>query len=163
MHINPDHFLQTENGRITNAELNRLVWQRPHLALSEALLTTPKPSRLYLLIGAQGAGKSTWAKSMLLVEPSAVIFDAILVQRCERASLIQVAKKHEVDVVATWFTTSLEDCLARNQLRPDDEIVPENAIRNVFKTLQPPRLSEGFTEILVVDAQASADADVPKD
>ncbi|WP_347709456.1 hypothetical protein [Pseudomonas sp. SH10-3B] len=61
-------------------------------------------------------------------------------------------------MVATWFTTSLEDCLARNQLRPDDEMVPENAIRNVFKALQPPRLSEGFTEILVVDAQASANA-----
>jgi len=60
MHINPDHFLQTENGRIINAELNRLAWKSAHLALSEALLVTPKPSRLYLLIGAQGAGKSTW-------------------------------------------------------------------------------------------------------
>ncbi|WP_409299252.1 hypothetical protein [Pseudomonas sp. KCJK8993] len=103
MHINPDHFLQTENGRIINAELNRLAWQRAHLALSEALLATPKPSRLYLLIGAQGAGKSTWAKSMLLIEPSAVIFDAILVQRCERESLIQIAKKHELDVVAIFL------------------------------------------------------------
>ncbi len=163
MHINPDHFLQTENGRIINAELNRLAWQRAHLALSEALLVTPKPSRLYVLIGAQGAGKSTWAKSTRLVEPGAVIFDAILVQRCERESLIQAAKKHGVDAVATWFTTSLEDCLARNQLRPDDEMVPENAIRNVFKALQPPRLSEGFTEILVVDAQASANAHASKD
>ncbi|WP_421549612.1 AAA family ATPase [Pseudomonas sp. QD4] len=163
MHINPDHFLQTEKGRIINAELNRLAWQKAHLVLSETLLVTPKPSRLYLLIGAQGAGKSTWAKSTLLVEPGAVIFDAILVQCCGRESLIQAAKKHGVDVVATWFTTSLEDCLARNQLRPNDEMVPENAIRNVFKALQPPRLSEGFTEILVVDAQASANAHVSKD
>lgn len=162
MHLNPDHFLQTKNGRLINAELNRLAWQRAHLALSKALLAIPKPSRLYLLIGAQGAGKSTWAKSMLVVEPSAVIFDAILVQRCEREPLIQVAKEYEVDVIATWFTTSLEDCLARNQLRPDDEIVPENAIRNVFKALQPPCLSEGFTEILVIDGQASANAYVPK-
>jgi len=162
MHINPDHFLQTESGRVINAELNRLAWQRAHLALSEALLVTPKPSRLYLLIGSQGAGKSTWAKSTLLAEPDAVIFDAILVQRCERESLIQVAKQHGVDVVATWFTTPLEDCLARNQLRPDDEIVPENAIRNVFKALQPPHLNEGFTEILIVDTQAGANAHASK-
>jgi hypothetical protein len=49
----------------------------------------------------------------------------------ERESLIQAAKKHRVDVVTSWFTTSLEDRLARNQLRPDDEIGPENVIRNV--------------------------------
>lgn len=101
MHINPDHFLQTESGRIINVELNRVAWQRARLALSEALLVTPKPSRLYLLIGSQGAGKSTWATSTLLAEPDAVIFDAILVQRCERESLIQMAKQHGVDVVAT--------------------------------------------------------------
>lgn len=155
MHINPDYFLQTENGRIITPELNKLAWQKAYLALSEALTMSPKPSRLYVLIGAQGAGKSTWAKSTLLAQPDAVIFDAILVQRCERESLILAAKKHGVDMVAIWFTTSLEGCLARNQLRPEDEIVPEKGIRNVFKALQPPRLSEGFSEILVVNAEAN--------
>ena len=148
MHINPDHFLQTESGRVIDRNRNQLAWQHANAALSVAMLATPRPSRLYLLIGCQGAGKSTWAASKRVAEPGSVIFDAILVRRCEREPLIQAASTHGVEVVAIWFTTSLQACLARNRLRPADEVVPENAIRNVFNALEPPQLSEGFGEII---------------
>jgi len=152
MHINPDHFLQTDKGRVINADLNKVAWQKAHLALSNSLLASPKPARLYLLIGPQGAGKSTWAKARLLTEPGTVIFDAILVKRSEREPLILAARQHGVEVIAAWFTSSLECCLARNNRRPHDEVVPESAIKNVFNALQPPQLSEGFADILRVDA-----------
>lgn len=152
MHINPDHFLETDNGRIIDAELNALAWVKAHQALAQALLLKPKPARLYLLIGAQGSGKSTWAESRRLSEPCAVIFDAILVQRCEREGVIQAARMQGVDVVGVWFTVSLEECLVRNRLRPVDEVVPENAVKNVFNALQPPQFSEGFAEIITVTA-----------
>ena len=48
------------------------------------------------------------------------------------------------------FQTPLQSCLARNALRPEDEVVSEQAIRNVFAALEPPSAEEGFEDVLIV-------------
>jgi len=47
---------------------------------------------VYLLVGPQGARKSTWVKSRLPVEVRSVFFDAILVQRFEGAGVLSRLK-----------------------------------------------------------------------
>ena len=37
MHINPDHYLETEKGRILSPERNQKAWRQCFLALQEAL------------------------------------------------------------------------------------------------------------------------------
>jgi AAA domain len=147
-HINPDHFLQTPEGRLTTPERNSKAWELCHAALREALSRAAvTSSRLYLLIGAQGAGKTTWARARKALEPDCIVFDAILVKRSERAPILAQASRHGVAAIAVWFQTTLEHCVARNAARPLDELASEHGLRNVFAALEPPAHDEGFADI----------------
>lgn len=150
MHINPDHFLQTAAGRVVDEARNAAAWAACHAELDAALAPPRIVSTLYLLIGAQGAGKSTWARARSIEEPAAIIFDAILVRRIERAPILAAASARGVPVVAVWFRTPLDACVARNAARPADEIADETGLRNVFAALEPPSTNEGFARIVEV-------------
>lgn len=158
MHLNPDHFLATPTGRWVTAERNAWAWQQCLALLPPALSAAAAghSATLYVLVGAQGAGKSTWARACAAQEPNAVIFDAILMRRAERAPLLAAARTHGAKAVAVVFHTPLADCLRRNAARPADEVVPEQAVRNVFAALEMPTLDEGFAEIRHVGDQGGA-------
>jgi len=154
LHINPDHFLATESGRLTTPERNRVAWQQSFAALDAALGRATAATRLYVMVGAQGAGKSRWAAERCLADPVAVIFDAILVQRAERAPILAAARRHCVPAIAVWMRTPLAHCLARNAARPADEVADEQGLRNVHAALQPPTLDEGFEAVIEVPVRA---------
>jgi predicted kinase len=150
MHINPDHFLATEHGRVVTPERNSVAWEKCYRVLAEELARQGQRAKVLVLIGPQGAGKSSWARDHAACNPADIIFDAILVKRIERAPILQDVREHAGMAVAVWFDTALDVCIARNAARPVDERVPEQAIRNVHAALEPPTLEEGFAEILVV-------------
>lgn len=150
MHINPDHFLQTDAGRVVTPERNRVAWAHSYQALEEALAAHAPPPMVFVLVGAQGAGKSTWVKAQERVQPDAVFFDAILVKRSERHEVLARTRPFGTPVTAVWMRTPLEACLERNRGRPPDEIVDEQAIRNVFAAMEPPGLDEGFAQVIEV-------------
>jgi predicted kinase len=151
MHINPDHFLQTPEGRVTTPERNAWAWEQCFAALPAALAASTVSRRIYILIGAQGSGKSTWAAATRRREPDAVFFDAILVKRSERAPILAEARRQGVPAIAVWFQTPLAACVARNARRPADEVADEGGLRNVFAALEPPSEEEGFARVIVVD------------
>ena len=62
MHINPDHFLETPEGRVITPERNARAWEQCYSALHDALDKASPTSRLYVMVGAQASGKSTWAR-----------------------------------------------------------------------------------------------------
>jgi len=150
MHINPDHFLQTEAGRVVSPERNDEAWASACLALESVLALSPRGTKVYVLVGPQGSGKSAWARVKAASEPQAIIFDAILVKQIERAVVLDRVKRLGGFAVAVWFRTPLEVCLARNANRPIDEVVPEKAVRNVFAAVEAPTLAEGFKEVVEV-------------
>jgi predicted kinase len=150
VHINPDHFLETAEGRITTADRNTWAWEKCFAALPEALKAAHPSTRLYVLVGAQGSGKSTWAKKLLERESDAIIFDAILVKKSERAPILLAASEHGVLAVAVWFCTPLAVCLSRNASRPPDQVANEQGLRNVFAAVEPPTHAEGFVHVLRV-------------
>ena len=151
MHINPDHFLDTADGRVWTAERNARAWEQCFAALATALKAAQPGARLYVLVGAQGSEKSTWARQFLEREPDAIVFDAILVKRSERAPILLAAKEHGVAAVAVWFRTPLEVCLARNAARPPDQVADEQGLRNVFAAVEGPAEWEGFVALMEVD------------
>jgi predicted kinase len=155
VHINPDHFLQTPEGRVTTPERNALAWRQCFEVLPVALASAGPGGKLYVLIGAQGSGKTTWAKALQEQDPRAVVFDAILVKRSERAPILVEAKRQGVQAIAVWFQTPLAECLARNAARPIDEIVDEQGLRNVFAALEPPTEAEGFAKTVVMGQGAA--------
>jgi len=150
VHINPDLLLTTPEGRLTTPERNAKAWQQCFALLRSALATATPSARVYVLVGAQGSGKSTWAGAHLKHEPDAIVFDAILVKRSERAPILAAAWNAGVQVEAVWFLTPLETCLARNAARPGDEVADEQGLRNVFAAVEPPSLEEGFAQVLTV-------------
>lgn len=147
MHINPDHFLETSAGRVTTPERNAEAWKQCFELLDAALQSSDVSTKVYLLIGPQGSGKSTWARRKSIEEPHSIFFDAILVKRSERSPILAKARERGVPAVAVWFRTPLADCLARNAARPTDEIAAEQGIRNVYAAVEPPSHSEGFAEV----------------
>lgn len=154
MHINPDHFLATADGRITTPERNAWAWTRCYEELSIALEKCEPNGALYVLVGAQGAGKSTCARERKKLEPNCVIFDAILVKRSERAPILRKAQTAGVEAIAVWFQTPLHVCLARNAARPTDEIANETGLRNVYAAVEPPSEQEGFSSVIFIHSGA---------
>jgi predicted kinase len=150
LHINPDHFLQTAAGRVTTPERNAEAWRQCFAAFDAALQSSELSTRVYLLIGPQGSGKSTWARRTSIEEPLSVFFDAILVKRSERSPILAKTRERGVPAIAVWFRTPLAVCLARNSARPPDEIAAEQGIRNVYAAVEPPSHAEGFAEIVEV-------------
>ena len=154
-HINPDHFLQTDAGRVITPELNARAWELSYEALGDALVRATGETTLYVLVGPQGAGKSTWARAFIQSDPRAIVFDAILVKKSERAIIIRAASAYAISIIAVWFRTPLDMCLARNAVRPFDEVVPERGIRNVHAAIEPPTTDEGFNSVIEVCPAAS--------
>lgn len=148
--ISPDRYLETPDGRVFTPERNARAWQQCRQDLLQALAHADCNTVLYLLIGAQGAGKSTWASAHGKQQPDSIVFDAILVQRAERAALLAAAAQAQVPAIAVWFQTSLAQCLARNAARAADQVANASGLRNVFAALEPPSLDEGFCRIVQV-------------
>ena len=152
VHINPDHFLETPSGRVNTADRNAAAWRQSFAAFDDALRARTSRSIVYVMIGCQGSGKSTWARCKCADDSAAIVFDAILVKQTERLPILQAAALHQVPAVAVWLQTPLQVCLERNAARPADEVVNERGLRNVFNALEPPQPSEGFAQIIEVRA-----------
>jgi hypothetical protein len=150
VHINPDHYLETPEGRVTTEGRNADAWRQCFVDLALALKQASGGETLYVLVGAQGSGKSSWASAKVAKDDKAIIFDAILVKRSERELILNAARMAQVPAVAVWFKTPLETCIERNAARSADKIANEQGLRNVFAALEPPCVEEGFNHVLEV-------------
>lgn len=153
--FNPDDYLWTPEGRVYTEERNAAAWERMYVDL-DAMLRIAKPETcLFVVMGLQGGGKTTWIqKNYETLDPSAVFVDAALPARRHRERVLALAKRAAVRTVAVWVNTPLDRALAQNAQRPDDEVVPEFAVRSVFDLLEAPCPEEGFDEVMVVNGGA---------
>jgi len=147
MLINLDDFLETPAGRILTRERIAEAWTQCYAALAVALEAATCRTTVYVMVGAQASGKTTWARAKAAEDPDAVVFDFILVKRSERQPILAAAREAGVPAVAVWLKTPLDVCLARNALRSVNELCDEEGLRNVFEALEPPSLEEGFTSV----------------
>ena len=151
MHINPDHYLETPEGRVWSPERNKLAWETAYRDF-EAYISSEENRDVvaYIVCGIQGSGKSTWVKQHRCDHPS-VYFDAAMPAKEHRAISIEIAKAHARQVIAVWLDVPLDVALARNNARPAREIVPPSSIISVYHQLQPPEIEEGFDKIIIID------------
>jgi predicted kinase len=142
-------------------------------------VTDRPPLELAILIGLQGAGKSTFARERLagthvvvardafsrrarkaerelreveqaLAAGRAVVADATHAARSSRAPLLALGARLGVPVVGYAFESDYDACLARNAARSGVARVPDVALRDTFARLQRPRLDEGFAALWYV-------------
>jgi predicted kinase len=150
-HVNPDHYLQTPDGRVSSAERGKQAWESAYAELESLLQEFGASGTLYVVCGLQGAGKTTWiAKNAARLGSRAVFFDAALPSRQHRRRALDLAARYSTPAVAVWINVPIEVALRRNLKRPLDEQVPEATIRHVLGLLEPPSVAEGFADVVEV-------------
>jgi predicted kinase len=85
--------------------------------------------------------------------------DATNLTRKDRRPFIKTADLYGADIEAIFFDTRVEVCIERNAAR--HRIVPEDAIREMARKLQPPSFGEGFYRITVLET-ARTQGSLPK-
>jgi len=128
-----------------------------------------------ILVGIQGAGKSTFYEKRFsgtharinldelktrerereyfaecLRENRSFVVDNTNVKVVDRARYIAAARAAGYRVVGYFLESSLKDALRRNKQRAGKAKVPAPAIAAAFKRLEPMKMAEGFDQIFVV-------------
>lgn len=147
--LNPDDYLQTDDGRYWTPERSKEAWNKCFKALQQAVSRVPPPIRVILVCGLQGGGKSTWISSQSDLY-NVLYLDAALPAARHRRPIVDIAKAADVPIEAVWIHVPLEVALKRNALRSPDLRVPEASIQSVAKLFEPPSTDEGFKRVAVV-------------
>jgi predicted kinase len=102
-----------------------------------------------MVIGVQGAGKSTLAQKWASSD-DAIYIDSTFATVEHRARVIEIARAAGVPVQVIWVNVDLDIALRRNRGRAPDEIVPDEAVINVFRIFEPPSIYEGFCDVRIL-------------
>jgi predicted kinase len=153
--LNPDDYLLTSVGRVYTNERNAAAWEQLYVDM-EALFAVADPdARLFLVMGVQGGGKTTWIRANHeALGMSAIFLDAAVPAKRHRARALSLARGFRIRTTAIWINPPLEVALARNAQRASDEVVPEAAVRSVYGLLEAPTTDEGFDEVIEIGAHA---------
>jgi len=136
-------------------ERNTAAWERLYAELELLLRNATPETRLFIVMGVQGGGKTTWIReNQAMLGPAAVCLDAAVPARRHRVRALALARRFGVRAVGVWVNTPLERALAQNARRPPEQVVPEVAIRSVFELLEAPSVEEGFEQLITVDGGA---------
>lgn len=156
-HVNPDHFLNLEEAAVVTKEQVAQAWEQAYGQLRQKLLSAGEGARLFVVLGLQGAGKSTWiARNAPLMGDSAVFLDGPLPSRRHRNRALGIATEVGRQAVAVWINTPLEVAKSRNATRRGLACIREETILHVFQNLEPPTLEEGFVEVIEVLPSSSS-------
>lgn len=152
--FNPDDYLETVGGRVFSQQRNADAWRLVTLALEAALSRAGPNARLIVVVGLQGAGKSSWIERSLAAgdDDNCLYVDAALPRRMHREPILALAAHHGVPVTAVWLRASVALALSRNAVRRADHQVPQASIEAVAAAFEPPCRSEGFVEVIEVSS-----------
>ncbi len=68
----------------------------------------------------------------------------------ERASLIELGRAYDAEIIGYYFESVLSDCLERNQQRAGKARVPDLGMYATIKKLERPSYAEGFHKLFYV-------------
>lgn len=92
-----------------------------------------------------------------LSQGKSVVVDNTHPTLAQRAPLIALGHAHGASVIGFYFSSSLEDCLARNAKRQGRARVPDVALFATAKLLRRPSREEGFDSLYRVTLDGDGD------
>jgi len=149
--ICPDSHLYNEQGVYEHSpERSRASWDLCYQELHKAL-ADPQVTKLTLLVGIPGVGKSTWISKQPRT-PGRVWFDATFVKAEWRAPTIKIAQTYGIPVEALWLKAPPSICKERNSRRPADRRIPDGTLKWMYEQVHqtPPTVQEGFSSVQVI-------------
>ncbi|MGL5060430.1 MAG: AAA family ATPase [Microcoleus sp.] len=81
---------------------------------------------------------------------SSVVVDNTNPTIADRASLIELGRSYNAEIIGYYFRSHLKDCLARNQQREGKARVPDVGIYATLNKLTKPSYDEGFDKLFYV-------------
>ena len=85
---------------------------------------------------------------LLLEQGKDVCLDATSITKSERGQWIRVAKEFDAKTVVVFINTPFQTCLDRNEVSPDDEKLPDEAMERMLNRFEnPDKKEEGFDDI----------------
>jgi predicted kinase len=140
------------------------------------LNTSPASTEAIILVGIQGAGKSTFYRERFFDTHVRINLDMlrtrnreqILLAACleggqsfvidntnplpeDRKRYLEPARASGFRPIAYFFKTELREAMRRNNLRAGKKKIPAPAVAATLKKLVAPSAEEGFTEIYLVE------------
>lgn len=150
MILSPDHFLIDADGVYSwSPSQAAAAWAATERRVKE-FLADPRYTKLVLLVGVPGTGKSTWLRQH--ADPFTIYVDATFTLQMARRPFLLAAQQVGKQVEALLIDTDFEECCRRNDQRSADRRVPlEKMIKFRDQLLaEPPTLEEGFTKVVRV-------------
>ena len=87
--FNPDDYLNTPEGRVFTNERNAVAWENLYSEMEAVFRTATSDTCLFVVMGVQGAGKTTWIRNNHeALGDSAVFLDAALPARRHRVRAV---------------------------------------------------------------------------
>ena len=149
-------------------------------------------SKMYVVIGAPGCGKSTYIQNHLkenelvisrdkirfgmlndndeyfskekevyrefirqideAIEANETFYvDQTSLNYKSRKKLFNSLKQQPDEIIAIYLKSSLDKILKQNALRKGRAYVPEDAVKNMYYSIEEPKLEEGFDEIWTIE------------
>ena len=148
-HISPDHFLDLENVTAVSREQGVAAWDRAYEQLAARLSGDGRGGTVYVLLGLQGGGKSTWIRDNAPLYPaSATFFEGPLPSIKCRLRALSICKAAGCSAVAVWINTPFAIALQRNARRKGLARTKDEALTHVRDRLEAPSMEEGFAQVI---------------
>lgn len=141
--VSADDFRVDEHGAYHHeGDFGVIAWRMAENVFTSLL---PNVDRVVALVGAPGAGKTTWISQHQ--KPGVLYLDATLTRRRRRREVCALARQACKEIHCVFVHPDLEVCLAQNRSR--GRRVPEEIIRKTHRRLSlcPPAPDEGWATV----------------
>lgn len=153
--FSPDTYIY-KNGyyQFENDALRNEAWYSVRKELSSELKKTI-PTRVYILVGLPGSGKTTWCDNFkFYLDKRSIVIDCCNLSYFERSDWVSLIKSSapEANICAVYFDTPFEVILERNESRSFDRALPKDKLEQYRNKFQPVDYHKEtyFNELIVV-------------